>query len=78
VSGSSWAGRSTTSSPTPRSRTKPGALADYFRAKADVTDMRAAFGELDPIATRPEYRDRDARLAVMDDQGIEACIMYAP
>jgi hypothetical protein len=54
---------------------KPGALADYFRAKDGVGDLRAAFGELEPIEERPEYRDRDARLQVMDSQGIEATIM---
>jgi predicted TIM-barrel fold metal-dependent hydrolase len=54
---------------------KPGALADYFRAKDGVKDMRAAFGELDPIAERPEYRDRDARVAVMDEQGMQSTIM---
>lgn len=54
---------------------KPGALADYFRAKDGVGDLRAAFGELEPIEERPEYRDRDARLEVMDSQGIEATIM---
>ena len=54
---------------------RPGALADYFRAKAGVGDMRAAFGDLDPIESVPEYRDRTARLAVMDEQGIEATIM---
>ena len=54
---------------------KPGALADYFRAKDGVGDLRAAFGELEPIEDRPEYRERDARLAVMDAQGIEATIM---
>jgi predicted TIM-barrel fold metal-dependent hydrolase len=37
--------------------------------------MRAAFGELDPIETRPEYRNRDARLRLMDEQGLEACIL---
>jgi predicted TIM-barrel fold metal-dependent hydrolase len=54
---------------------KPGALSEYFRAKAGVGDMRAAFGELDPMASRPEYRNRDARLKVMDEQGLEACLM---
>ncbi|GMU80022.1 MAG: amidohydrolase [Acidimicrobiia bacterium] len=53
----------------------PGALTDYFRAKEGVTDMRAAFGNLQPIADRPEYRDRAARLAVMDEQGVESCFM---
>ncbi len=54
---------------------KPGALADYFRGKAGVTDIRAAFGELEPIAEHPEYRNRDARLALMDKQGLEASIL---
>ncbi len=54
---------------------KPGALVDYFRAKAGVGDMRKAFGELDPIEERPEYRDRAARLRLMDEQGLEATIM---
>ena len=53
----------------------PGALTSYFRAEEGVTDMRAAFGELQPITERPEYRDRDARLKVMDEQGIESCFM---
>lgn len=54
---------------------KPGSLSDFFRAKEGVGDLRAAFGELEPIEQRPEYRDRDARLAVMDAQGMQACIM---
>jgi predicted TIM-barrel fold metal-dependent hydrolase len=61
--------------PTFENVSKPGALQDYFRAKAGVTDMRAAFGELEAIAERPEYRDRDARIKVMDEQGIDATIM---
>src|SRR5262245_62363282 len=54
---------------------KPGALSEYFRAKAGVGDMRAAFGELDPMESRPEYRNRDARLGLMDEQGLEAGLM---
>jgi hypothetical protein len=61
--------------PTFETVSKPGALADFFRAKAGVGDMRAAFGELEPITDRPEYRDRTARLRLMDEQGLEACIM---
>jgi predicted TIM-barrel fold metal-dependent hydrolase len=50
-------------------------LDEYFRAKnADGKDIAALFGELEPI--RPEYRDRDARLKVMDDQGLEACFLF--
>lgn len=61
--------------PTFENVSRPGALADYFRAKSGVTDMRAAFGELEPITERPEYRDREARLGVMDRQSVEACFM---
>jgi predicted TIM-barrel fold metal-dependent hydrolase len=61
--------------PTFEAVSKPGALSDFFRAKAGVGDMRAAFGELEPITDRPEYRDRAARLALMDEQGLEACLM---
>lgn len=36
--------------------------------------MRALFGELEPI--RPEYRDRDARIAKLDEQGLEAALLF--
>ena len=61
--------------PTFAAVSKPGVLADYFRAKSGVGDMRAGLGELEPIETRPEYRDRDARLKVMDAQRIESVLM---
>jgi predicted TIM-barrel fold metal-dependent hydrolase len=61
--------------PTFAAVSRPGVLADFFRAKGGVGDMRAGLGELEPIESRPEYRDRDARLAVMDRQGIEQTIM---
>jgi predicted TIM-barrel fold metal-dependent hydrolase len=54
---------------------KPGALTDFFRATQGVGDLRAALSDVEPITDRPEYRDRDARLALMDEQGIEGCIM---
>ena len=52
---------------------RPGALQDFFKGKAG-TDVKAAFGELEPI--RPEYRDRDARLGVMDEQGLEGAWLF--
>ena len=55
-------------------RGKPGALDEYFRGRNPKgADPRKLFGELEPI--RPEYRDRDARLALMDAQGMEGCIL---
>jgi predicted TIM-barrel fold metal-dependent hydrolase len=54
---------------------RPGSLDEYFRGRnPGARDMRSLFGELEPI--RPEYRDRDARLAVMDDQGLAGCFLF--
>ena len=52
----------------------PGVLDEYFRGRnPGGTDPARLFGELEPI--RPEYRDRDARLALMDAQGMDGCIL---
>jgi predicted TIM-barrel fold metal-dependent hydrolase len=54
---------------------KPGSLDEYFRGRnPNAKDMRALFGDLEPI--RPEYRDRDARLKVMDAQGVDGCFLF--
>ncbi len=54
---------------------KPGSLDEYFRGRNPQSmDIRALFGDLEPI--RPEYRDRDARLAVMDEQGLSGCFLF--
>jgi predicted TIM-barrel fold metal-dependent hydrolase len=53
---------------------KPGCMHDYFAAKLEGADMMELMGELEPI--RPEYRDRDARLAVMDQQGVGATWLF--
>lgn len=54
---------------------KPGSLLDFFKGRGEKgMDLVALFGDLEPI--RPEYRERDARLAVMDTQGIDACWMF--
>ncbi len=45
-----------------------GALADYFRGNPEGRPMHTLMGAPAPI--RPEYRDRDARLATMDAQGL--------
>jgi predicted TIM-barrel fold metal-dependent hydrolase len=57
--------------------TKPGALDEYFRGRNPKNEgVRELFGELDPIRERPEYRDREARLAVMDAQGMQAAFFF--
>ena len=53
---------------------KPGALDRYFRGKVAGSDLRSMFGELDPLPA--EYRDRDARLALMDRQGLEGAFFF--
>ncbi len=51
----------------------PGVMDEYFRGRNPKSaDPRILFGELEPI--RPEYRDRDARLALMDRQGMAGAI----
>jgi predicted TIM-barrel fold metal-dependent hydrolase len=52
---------------------KPGALDEYFRGRNPKGQGTAElFGELEPIS--PAYRDRTARLALMDRQQIEGAI----
>src|SRR3984957_13263613 len=51
----------------------PGVMDEYFRGRNPKSaDPLKLFGELEPI--RAEYRNRDARLAVMDRQGVAAAI----
>jgi predicted TIM-barrel fold metal-dependent hydrolase len=45
-----------------------GALVDYFRGNPDGRPMHELMGSPEPI--RAEYRDREARLATMDAQGL--------
>src|SRR3974390_1671739 len=51
-----------------------GALADYFRGNPDGLAMHELMGTPGPI--RAEYRDRDARLAVMDAQGLDRVWLF--
>jgi predicted TIM-barrel fold metal-dependent hydrolase len=54
---------------------KPGALDEYFRGRNPAgQDTRGLFGDLDRMDDHPEYRDREARLTVMDRQGLDAAI----
>jgi predicted TIM-barrel fold metal-dependent hydrolase len=53
---------------------KPGALFDWYRGNPQQQPINKAFGELEPI--RPEYRDRDARLKVMESQGLAATLLF--
>ncbi len=54
---------------------KPGCLDQYFRGRnPDGKSIREVFGDLEPI--HPAYRNRDARIALMDTQGIEGQFMF--
>jgi predicted TIM-barrel fold metal-dependent hydrolase len=53
---------------------RPGCLDEYFRGRSPANDIRGAFGALEPIS--PAYRNRDARLEVMDAQGMAGCFMF--
>jgi predicted TIM-barrel fold metal-dependent hydrolase len=52
----------------------PGAMAEYFRGNHSGRNPMDYLREREPI--RPAYRDRDARLAAMDEQGIEQIWLY--
>jgi predicted TIM-barrel fold metal-dependent hydrolase len=54
---------------------RPGVLDDFFRGRnPEGKDVAALFGELDPID--PAFRDRDARLALLDTQGLEGTYLF--
>ncbi len=53
---------------------KAGAMHDYFRGNPDGRNPMEFLREREPI--RPEYRDRDARLGVMDTQGINQVWLF--
>ncbi len=56
---------------------KPGSLEDYFRGRNDEgIDLKTMFGELEPIADHPGYRDRDARLQLLDQQGLDGALLF--
>jgi len=51
-----------------------GAMSEYFRGNPRGKLPHEFLGTPEPI--RPEYRDRDARLRVMDEQGLEKIWMF--
>lgn len=53
---------------------KPGSLYDWYRGNPKRQRITEAFGELEPI--RPEYRDREARLAVMGEQCLAGALLF--
>jgi hypothetical protein len=54
---------------------RPGILDEYFRGRnPERKDIRTLFGQLDPID--PAYRDRDARIALLDQQNLDGCFLF--
>ena len=53
---------------------KPGALDLYFRGRVAGSGLKSMFGDLDQIS--PAYRNRDARLALMQQQGLGAALFF--
>ena len=51
-----------------------GSMHDYFRGNPDNKHPLEFLSVREPI--RPEYRDRDARLAAMDEQGLSSVWMF--
>ena len=56
-------------------RPRPGALYDYFAGKSDKARLGNELSCEEP-AEHPEWFDRDARLACMDEQGVEAAWLF--
>lgn len=55
----------------------PGCYELMFDRQKSLAQLRAEGVQfLEPLEGRPEYRDRDARLRRMDEQGVEACWMF--
>ena len=52
----------------------PGVLKDYFRGNPNGQNPIELLKQREPI--RPAYRDRDARIATLDEHGLEACWMF--
>jgi predicted TIM-barrel fold metal-dependent hydrolase len=56
---------------------KPGSLEDYFRGRnEDGIDLKTMFGDLEPISAHPAYRERDARVQLLDEQGMEGALLF--
>jgi predicted TIM-barrel fold metal-dependent hydrolase len=56
---------------------KPGSLEDYFRGRNEEgMDLKTMFGELEPLDQHPAYRDRDARLRLLDEQGMDGALLF--
>lgn len=53
---------------------KPGCLSEYFRGNPNQVNPLELLRDHEPI--RAEYRDAEARLRVLDDQGLAGCFLF--
>jgi predicted TIM-barrel fold metal-dependent hydrolase len=54
--------------------TKPGCLDLYFRGRVPEGESRKTLMQVEPIP--PEYRNRDERIKVLDEQGLAGAVLY--
>ncbi len=55
----------------------PGSLEDYFRGRnTEGLDLKTMFGDLDPLEQHPEYRDRAARVKLLDEQNMDGALLF--
>jgi predicted TIM-barrel fold metal-dependent hydrolase len=55
----------------------PGTMELMYRGKLSKKDLGEKVPQLlEPLSNRPEYMNRDARVARLDEQGIEACWLF--
>jgi len=52
----------------------PGVLKDYFRGNPNNENPIELLKQREPI--RPAYRDKDARIATLDEHGLEKCWLF--
>lgn len=56
---------------------RPGALEDYFRGRnTQGLDLKTMFGDLESIESYPEYRERDARIRLLDEQNLAGALLF--
>lgn len=58
----------------------PGSLTEMYKGNADrntvVGDSLAGYRFVEPLADRPEYQDKELRLKLLDQQGVEKCLLF--
>jgi predicted TIM-barrel fold metal-dependent hydrolase len=54
---------------------RPGSMGDMFAGHKSASEVDA-FRVVEPLDNHPEYQDRERRLAALDEQNVEATIMF--